>query len=228
MSDLWNNHGGKIILGMAAAVLVLGLGSAAAALGSTTDEDAAASHRETLAQLEADRDAAEAELDDAYDQFLNTLPGMDADRSARDHRLGQDIVQAFADTAVSSVPLAEQQRLLDARFDVLDRDSRALTVLYPELSEALGDTMTIATLEARQTTLSSDGEVSYFGVALFTPAVSPEASTPSPSPTETPELLMDGEHPLAVAIEYTVSADGVLTDFDGYLSSETTAVTLDD
>lgn len=142
-------HINRLFLGVPASLMVLGiLGVVLTALPEDTE-----AHAQEVAgvkvELEQDRTEAQETLETEHRQLLDDLGGVDAKRVQRDHGLARDFVLMLAASSSTSRAVADQQASLDARYEVLDGDSRVLTEFLPEwMASTQGRQLTLSEIEA--------------------------------------------------------------------------------
>lgn len=127
-----------MVLGAAAAFLALSLVLLVGSLASTGHDPEA--EQALIDEVSAEAEQAEADLVEKHDELLASLEGTDASRVQRDLDVARSIALGFAESPGTTRTLEQQQRHLDARWDFLGPDSRALTVFLPELMATTGST----------------------------------------------------------------------------------------
>lgn len=158
-----------LFLGVTATVMVLGIVSVVLSMSSSDPEVDAARVAATKVEVAQEREQAEMDLATAHETLLADLPGMDAERVERDEATVRSFLLTLAGTSTSSRTTGEEQASLDARYEVLDEESRLLTEFLPEwIVSTKGTQFTLAELD-KQVSGIKGLTYSYSAVARLDP-----------------------------------------------------------
>ena len=166
-SSLMRRYAGKALVGTMGVLLV---GSLAVLGGSLTDTGptlAQAQAGQEVTQLEADLVTAQSALQAEHDVLLNSLPGVNVERIRRDQATGRALLLGLTDASASTRTIDETRAVLDARYEVFDAQSQALSVFLPDWVKATrgaGTAYTLAELDIDLSDTQARG-YSYVGLA---------------------------------------------------------------
>ena len=200
---------GKVLVCSTGALLALSLALLGTSLLGDGTADAEAQADELIVSLEEDLQTAQTELRTQHETLLSQLPGMDVERVSRDRATARSVLLSLTASSSSSRGVAQTQAHIDARYEFLSPDSRALTEFIPEWMAATGSgqgagtTYRLALLDIDVSGVQGL-DYSYVGVARLDP-VSVDGETTGKS-----------EY---VIFTYATGQDGSVASFEAYRAS---------